>query len=43
MAEMNLRHSGFIYSGCGLFTIKRKNTNKYSKKQEIHDIFIKWN
>ena len=42
LPEIDLRQSGFTYSVCGPFT-KKKETNKNSKKQEIHNIFIKTN
>ena len=40
MPEMHLRQAGFTYSSCGPF-IKMKKEYKKSKKQEIHNIFIK--
>ena len=42
LPEIHLRQSGFTYSVCGPFT-KNKERNKNSKKQEIHNIFIKTN
>ena len=42
LPEIHLRQSGFTYSVCGPFT-KKKERNKNSKKQEIHNIFIKTN
>ena len=41
MLEMHLRQPGFIYSACGPFTKNKEYKN--SKKQGIHDIFIKTN
>ena len=40
MPEMHLRQAGFTYSSCGPF-IKMKKEYEKSKKQEIHNIFIK--
>ena len=37
---MHLRQLGFAYSACGSFT-KNRERIKDSKKQDIHDIFIK--
>ena len=42
MPELHLIEPGFTYSACGPFT-KSKKEHKISKKQEIHDIFIKTN
>ena len=42
MPEMYLRQPGFTYSACGPFTNNKKEY-KTSKKQVIHDIFIKTN
>ena len=40
---MHLRQLGFTYSVCGPFTKKTKKEYKNSKKQKIHDIFMKTN
>ena len=40
---MHLRQPGFTYSVCGPFTKKTKKEYKNSKKQKIHDIFMKTN
>ena len=39
MLEMHLRQPGFTHGACGPFTKNKEYKN--SKKQEIHDIFIK--
>ena len=42
MHEMHLRQPAFMYYDCGPFT-KIKKECKNSKKQEIHNIFIRMN
>ena len=42
MLEIHFRQPGFTYSACGSFT-KNKERIKNTKKQEIHEIFIKTN
>ena len=43
MREMHLRQPGLTYSACGPFTKNKERIQKFKKKQEIHDIFIKTN
>ena len=43
MPEMYLRQPGFTYSACGPFTKNKERIKKFTKKQEIQDIFIKTN
>ena len=43
MSEMHLRQAGVTQSACWPFTKKTKKEYKNSKKQDIHDIFIKTN
>ena len=41
MSAMHLKQLWFTYSACGSFT--KHEEYKNSKKQKIHDIFIKMN
>ena len=42
-SEIHLRQPRFTYSVCGQFTENKEFKNKKTKKQEIHNIFIKIN
>ena len=41
MPEVPLRLPGFTYSACGSITIHKERIQKFIKKREINDIFIK--
>ena len=43
MPEMHLRQPRFTYSACGTFTKNKERIQKFVKKQEIQEIFIKTN
>ena len=43
MLEMHLKQLRFTYSVCGSFTKNKERIQKFRKKQEIHNIFIKMN
>ena len=43
MPEIHLREPRFIYSACGPFTTNKERTQKFKKKKEIQNIFIKTN
>ena len=43
MPEMHLRQPRFTYSACGTFTKNKERIQKFIKKQEIQEIFIKTN
>ena len=41
MPEMHLKQPGFAYSGCRPFTKNKERMQRFNRKQEIQDIFIK--
>ena len=43
MPEMHLRQPRFAYSACATFTKNKERIQKFVKKQEIQEIFIKTN
>ena len=43
MSEMHLRQPRFTYSACGTFTKNKERIQKFVRKQEIQEIFIKTN
>ena len=41
MPEMHLKHAGFIYSACGLFTKNKEGTQKFKETGDTKHIY--WN